>query len=190
MADGNYVALNCKACSGAFSWFRPAGQRGRNAGFCSEACRGAEAGREKRITPCPTCAKPFRPRRVSAGQQAQQFCSIGCRRYPSARVYATIQERAAAAGDRRRCRRRGAGYERFARRDVYERDGWTCKLCGEPVDRTGKDKHLRPSLDHIVPLARGGQHSRRNAQCAHWVCNSRKAHQLVSAIPAPSAWGT
>lgn len=189
MADGNYVALNCKACSGAFSWFRPAGQRGRNAGFCSEACRSAESDREKRTVPCPTCAKPFRPRRVSQAQSAQQFCSIACRRYPAAKVYETTKERDFAASYRRRARKRGGGYERFGREEVFERDGWTCKLCGEPVDRTGKDKHLRPALDHIVPLARGGQHSRSNTQCTHWVCNSRKAHRLVSALPAPSAWG-
>lgn len=176
MADGNYLALKCGHCATAFSWLRPAGTRGRNRKFCSPACADLEGRREKYTVPCRTCGVDFRPVRVGRNQSPQVVCSMSCRRWPSAQVYPTVQERIAAAGDRRRCRKRGTGYERFMRREIYERDGWACQLCGDPVDRTGADKHLRASLDHKVPLARGGVHSRANVQCAHWICNSRKSH--------------
>jgi 5-methylcytosine-specific restriction endonuclease McrA len=30
------------------------------------------------------------------------------------------------------------------------------------------------SLDHVIPLIAGGEHSRENTQLAHWLCNVRK----------------
>lgn len=58
---------------------------------------------------------------------------------------------------------------------VYERDGWTCQLCGLPVDPTAR--HPDPesaSLDHVVPIAEGGDHSYANTQLAHLRCNTLK----------------
>jgi len=55
---------------------------------------------------------------------------------------------------------------------VFERDGWICGLCHEPVDREAKWPDWEsPSLDHIVPLAVGGPHIYENVQCAHLGCN-------------------
>jgi 5-methylcytosine-specific restriction endonuclease McrA len=34
---------------------------------------------------------------------------------------------------------------------------------------------MAPSLDHILPLARGGAHDHSNLQLAHRICNSRKS---------------
>lgn len=60
--------------------------------------------------------------------------------------------------------------------EVYERDGWQCQLCGGAVDPQlkGSSDRLAPSLDHIVPLALGGEHVIDNVQLAHLGCNSRK----------------
>jgi len=82
---------------------------------------------------------------------------------------------AAAGRSRRRTALEDATVERFDPVDIYERDGWRCQLCGEPVDphSTWPDP-LYPSLEHIVPLAAGGKHSRANTQLAHWICNVRK----------------
>lgn len=61
------------------------------------------------------------------------------------------------------------------RRDVHERDGWICKLCGFPVDRLAVVPALEaPVIDHIVSLARGGDHAPHNWQTAHFLCNSYK----------------
>lgn len=59
---------------------------------------------------------------------------------------------------------------------VFERDGWICRLCYEPIDRTLKKPDPRSaSMDHITPLALGGTHTTDNVQAAHLSCNSRKA---------------
>lgn len=65
--------------------------------------------------------------------------------------------------------------ERFTRQDVLIRDGYMCGLCIEPIDPDLPYPHPRSaSLDHIIPLARGGSHSMSNAQAAHLDCNRRK----------------
>jgi 5-methylcytosine-specific restriction endonuclease McrA len=52
--------------------------------------------------------------------------------------------------------------------DVFERDGWICGLCGEAIDPELKFPHpMSASVDHIIPLARGGPHTMLNVQAAH-----------------------
>jgi 5-methylcytosine-specific restriction endonuclease McrA len=63
------------------------------------------------------------------------------------------------------------------RRAVYERDNWTCQICGEPVDITAHFNSDRyPSLDHIIP--RSAQlipdHSPTNLRTACRLCNSKR----------------
>lgn len=74
-----------------------------------------------------------------------------------------------------RARSRGAFVEPVFRRKVFERDGWRCQLCRELVLRSAVVPHPRaPTIDHIVALAAGGEHSMANAQTAHFSCNSEK----------------
>lgn len=46
--------------------------------------------------------------------------------------------------------------------------------CGKPVD-PGKE-----TLDHIVPLTRGGLHCMENFQIMHRTCNTRKGNKMPS----------
>jgi 5-methylcytosine-specific restriction endonuclease McrA len=80
-----------------------------------------------------------------------------------------------AAGSRRRALLRDAFVAPVSRIAIYERDNWTCQLCGKPVDRESvTPSPLAPSIDHIIPLANGGTHEPANVQCAHFLCNSLK----------------
>jgi len=75
----------------------------------------------------------------------------------------------------RRVRLESATIERFDPFEIYERDGWVCGLCGVPVPpELNWPDPMSASLDHIMPLSAGGDHSRANAQLAHWICNVRK----------------
>ncbi|WP_353963754.1 HNH endonuclease signature motif containing protein [Streptomyces sp. NBC_00237] len=77
--------------------------------------------------------------------------------------------------DRRRARIAGAAVGSVSRWRVYERDAWTCHICGDPVDRDAVVPDLAaPVLDHVMPLARGGPHSEGNLKTAHFYCNSVK----------------
>lgn len=65
------------------------------------------------------------------------------------------------------------------RHAVYERDGWMCRICGDPVNRAAEVPALdAPVIDHRVPLAQGGVHGPENWQTAHFYCNSVKQDQL------------
>jgi len=55
------------------------------------------------------------------------------------------------------------------------RDNDTCRLCGEPVDFTRRQPDPRAAtIDHVIALTRGGEHSYRNTQLAHFRCNMAK----------------
>jgi len=73
---------------------------------------------------------------------------------------------------RRRARKRGATVEKVERRLVFERDQGRCHLCGKKVNL--KNWHL----DHIIPLARGGEHSYRNVAVSCPRCNMRKQNKM------------
>lgn len=75
----------------------------------------------------------------------------------------------------RRARLREAFVEKFDRIEIFERDGWVCGICGGDVDPdTAWPDPSSASLDHIVPVSRGGKHERANAQCSHLACNVKK----------------
>lgn len=75
----------------------------------------------------------------------------------------------------RRARKRGARVgEPFTRQYIGQRDSWQCALCSQPIDPTLKwPDPMSQSLEHIVPLALGGEHSKENCTIAHLSCNSR-----------------
>lgn len=55
------------------------------------------------------------------------------------------------------------------RKLVYERDGYKCKLCGS-------DTNL--SIDHIIPISKGGKTEINNLQTLCISCNKKKANKI------------
>lgn len=56
---------------------------------------------------------------------------------------------------------------------------WECVICGEDVLFNRSNPHpLSPSVDHIIPLARGGENTPENCALAHLVCNKSKFTSL------------
>lgn len=55
--------------------------------------------------------------------------------------------------------------------ELYHRDKGKCGICGKEV--LPKDA----SLDHIIPIARGGKHQWSNIQLAHLKCNKKKSNK-------------
>ena len=56
-----------------------------------------------------------------------------------------------------------------------------CGICGKPVDFSYKYPHpLSPTVDHIIPVSKGGHPSDlANLQLAHRCCNRAKSDKLV-----------
>jgi len=75
----------------------------------------------------------------------------------------------------RRAQKMGAHCDNFNPDEVFERDGYRCQLCGKKTRPDYNRFHpLFPNLDHIVPLSKGGNHTKRNTQCLCHQCNSTK----------------
>jgi hypothetical protein len=66
-----------------------------------------------------------------------------------------------------------------------ERDGWICGICWWPIDpeywrlRAGPRfdslrAHLKPEVDHVIPVDWGGSDEDQNLQIAHAACNRHK----------------
>ena len=55
-----------------------------------------------------------------------------------------------------------------------------CGICGKPVDKSLKYPHpLCATIDHIIPLEKGGHPSDiNNLQLAHFTCNRQKSDKL------------
>jgi 5-methylcytosine-specific restriction endonuclease McrA len=154
--------------------------------YCSNACemairRAAQPKPPLAVNECADCGTPFQRatrRGPSSGPRRCKNCTA-LYRQASNREYAR----------RRRARKQSVPVEVFSDAEIYERDEWACALCREPVDRTLRHPDpLSPTIDHIVPLAKGGHHVRANCQLAHLRCNVRKGASLISsygeAVPA------
>jgi 5-methylcytosine-specific restriction endonuclease McrA len=74
----------------------------------------------------------------------------------------------------RYARKKGAPIvEKISRQAIIERDNSTCYLC---------HRHLKPTeitLDHVIPLVRGGTHTADNLRVACRSCNCRKGAKLL-----------
>jgi len=76
-----------------------------------------------------------------------------------------------------RALKRGATVENFSPQEVLERDRYICQHCGRKTRPDYNQYHpLYPNLDHIVPLSKGGDHSKRNTQCLCRECNVTKSN--------------
>lgn len=81
---------------------------------------------------------------------------------------------------RRRVLARDARSDRFTSRDIFERDGWACQICGVHLNPEIKfPDPLSPSLDHIIPIALKGTHTLDNVQAACMGCNWSKGARMT-----------
>ncbi len=109
------------------------------------------------------------------GRRAE-YSAAYCKRYPEKRAALTRARRATIAG---------VDSEEFSLDDVIARDGTLCAICGQDVDVSLRGRRpAAPSLDHVIPLSKGGPHVLANAQLAHMGCNSRKGDGRRGSSPS------
>ena len=154
----------CHACRRQHGTYSSYASRGCRCDECRAAARSYNAARYVEQVPtagrCSQCGEPKWSKRA-------RLCA-NCR-----------DERKRAKRHRISHERRAAKYgvdaERFSPLEVFQRDKWRCHLCGKKVPRTATAPDPRaPSLDHVVPLALGGTHTRANVALAHLGCNIAK----------------
>jgi 5-methylcytosine-specific restriction endonuclease McrA len=69
-----------------------------------------------------------------------------------------------------------AARKRRKRRTLLLRDGASCAYCGRPAG-TG-EPFSRLTIDHVIPVSRGGTDALTNLRVACRACNRAKADQM------------
>jgi len=65
--------------------------------------------------------------------------------------------------------------------EIYQRDNFRCYICGVKVVSGGRNNNWKQAtLDHVVPLHRGGHHAEYNLRCCCRRCNSKKNKRLLT----------
>lgn len=185
---------SCVICGAEFSTYR------KSSRYCSRACRDA-AITTLPVCVCAFCEKEFRPKK-SVQQYCSKRCGRLANVKPPTAFQVSMfrvchcgtvfvkrqgKVQCSACQDKEtRVKNSQRGYARRAVTALYvaeridpieiaERDGWRCGLCGEAV--TPGLKWPNPdalSLDHILPISKGGRHTPDNVQLSHLRCNWSK----------------
>jgi len=135
-----------------------------NTKYSAEFLRDRINGRE-----CSVCGESFTPYHESSST-----CSVECYR----RTADYKGARSAEKMFRRAKKKKNGQYEKIDPYEVFERDNWTCYLCGvdTPRDLRGTYNDNAPELDHIVSLKERGPHTMDNVACSCRKCNQVKTH--------------
>ena len=133
---------------------------------------------------CKVCGKEYTLREYmeSTGSRYYRdsgYCSAECRD-AHLKERAKIYHRGRRDSHRHRAVKYGCVYDSSVTlAKLIRRDGLRCALCGkmcDPNDHSWSKYSgpMYPSIDHIVPMSKGGGHVWNNVQVAHIICNSEK----------------
>jgi len=60
---------------------------------------------------------------------------------------------------------------------LFEKFNWTCGICDGNINRRYRFPHLwAATVDHIVPISKGGTHTWDNVRPAHAKCNFERGN--------------
>jgi 5-methylcytosine-specific restriction endonuclease McrA len=120
-------------------------------------------GRPRKGRSCDECGAPIRSNAGNA-RDGRTLCAQHRRR-----------ESLATHGQRRRARLADAFVEDVDRLRVFEADGYRCHICRKMTNPARQVPHPKaPTIDHVIPLGRGGTHEPSNCRTACFSCNSSK----------------
>jgi len=62
---------------------------------------------------------------------------------------------------------------------IIERDGNICHLCDVEIDLSlARNSRFGATIDHVVPVSKGGADTLENMRLAHWICNIKKGNRV------------
>ena len=117
---------------------------------------------------------PIQHTKVCAGCQEQfittktqqSYCDITCKDF-----YKTMRKR-----DKQE--EMGGKLRKAFKHKVYIRNKGVCQLCNEYVYlNIDYPDPMSASIDHILPVSKGGTHALYNLQLAHWICNIKRGNK-------------
>jgi len=171
----------------------PSGPSGAKSGACSvcgkpvwvsrtsaivQICLPCRSARRQRT--CEQCGEQFEARGKDRPGLPNRFCSAACR-VASRTLYADRRAASKAANRRRKANRR-LTFDGVTDPQIFGRDHWTCQICGGPIDPDLPSPAPRSAtVDHIIPVTRGGTDTAPNKRAAHRICNTRRGDRVSEA---------
>lgn len=185
--------IECKRCGKAFRKFEKGGVA--RTAFCSKVCRRdswsesakvklrrreekrsqrladtVESRRTRRLRSCIVCGNQFETREDGRNKTCSDECFDKQHR-----------KNKKDARRRRRARKKGVAHEAYQPIDIFVRDNWKCWLCGNKANKTKRAPDpSSPSIDHVIPLSKGGPDIPDNLHCACFGCNRSKRDIVVT----------
>ena len=132
---------------------------------------------------CKVCDREYTPRQYMESCGLKLFsnpgyCSSFCKKKQASIKGQEHRKKSHTHSSKHYSRARKLGLSRergITLKKLIERNGLTCAICGLPCFYEGDGKSdLYPSIDHIIPMNKGGGHTWDNVQIAHRLCNSNK----------------
>ena len=159
----------------------PISRRGKK--YCGRSCREKHGHKSACKNPkkCKGCGVEFLGRRRSIfHSNACRFAFVTAQRQ-SPEAIARRRDRDRAQTRKRRIRWAGAHHEPYKDSEIFGRDKWRCWICGKKVDRLMKFPDPKSaSIDHVIPLSKGGDDAPYNVHCAHFGCNSSRNAKVTT----------
>lgn len=136
---------------------------------------------------CECCGKIFYSQYTDS-----KYCSLRCKN--KAKILRRKERDPQYKRNNKRCKREKGYIERAKKygckyeygitiKQVFKKYNGVCQICGKPCnmnDNTYGDYGPQyPSVDHIIPLSKGGTHTWDNVQLAHFICNSYKGDSIT-----------
>lgn len=157
-----------RPCARCATTFRP--ELGKPTKFCSCSCTATKPmPLTCQLTQCSDCTAPTKPRGKATRCERCQFITTATRKDASSARRAYIMR---------------AGDKDISWRTVGARDSWICHLCLKKVpQQPGKAKRPKgATVDHLIPLARGGLHVWANVALAHNRCNISRSTEGIAQL--------
>lgn len=137
-----------------------------------EAKRRAENNKLSKIKPpqlvkCRNCGQWF-----YRSKKRVYFCSDKCRQH-SKNHYADMRK------EERRRKALTEESKTITLRKLFKRDGGICWICGQPCDiNADHNANNYPSVDHLLPISKGGKDEWSNIKLAHRICNTMRGNKI------------
>ena len=143
---------------------------------------------------CKVCGKEYTPRQYVESTGGTTFsnpgyCSVECKKKANNKMTHDARKRRGVKDNHRhRAKIYGCKYDSSVTLPkVIKRYGLKCAICGEMCDLNDHGWNqwmgpMSPTIDHIVPMAKGGGHVWDNVQIAHAICNSYKSDHVEEVI--------
>lgn len=129
---------------------------------------------------CKTCGKTWKRSANSLKEYCSNVCSAkGWKMENPDRARVTSRDSIL----RRRALQSTTQVDMFSSFDVRAAKGDDCYLCGGLIEYHLKfPDPLSPSMDHIIPLSKGGAHTVENTAMTHLRCNLQKGVSMPKVV--------